>query len=130
MDPARRAVLEAGRGIAGNADQGSRRQVTLLHREEWDRRVAALNSSLDCSARRANLVVTGISLRESRQRILQIGTCRIRILGETKPCHRMDEAQRGLKDALYFDWGGGAFGEVLDSGEIAVGDPVRWAEPE
>jgi MOSC domain-containing protein YiiM len=26
------------------------------------------------------------------------------------------------------NWGGGAFGEVLDDGEIAVGDPVTWDE--
>ncbi len=30
------------------------------------------------------------------------------------------------------DWGGGAYGEVLDDAEIQVGDTVAWldAEPE
>ena len=27
------------------------------------------------------------------------------------------------------NWGGGAFGEVLDDGQIAVGDAVHWVEP-
>ena len=27
------------------------------------------------------------------------------------------------------NWGGGAFGEVLDDGRIAVGDAVHWVEP-
>jgi hypothetical protein len=29
---------------------------------------------------------------------------------------------------MYPDWQGGAFGEVLDDGEIAVGDAVWWQE--
>jgi hypothetical protein len=31
-------------------------------------------------------------------------------------------------EAMYPDWGGGAFGAVLDDGEIVVGAPVYWAE--
>jgi hypothetical protein len=40
----------------------------------------------------------------------------------------MEEAYPGLKKAMYPDWAGGAFGEVLDDGGIVVGDPVRWLE--
>jgi MOSC domain-containing protein YiiM len=74
------------------------------------------------------LLLSGIRLIKSRQRILGIGACRIRILGETKPCERLEEACPGLQKAMYTDWAGGAFGEVLDEGEIAVGDMVRWLE--
>jgi MOSC domain-containing protein YiiM len=73
-------------------------------------------------------MVRGISLRDSRGRTLQIGACRIRIYGETKPCERMDEALPGLKAAMCDGWAGGAFGEVLDDGQIALGDPVSWVE--
>jgi hypothetical protein len=38
----------------------------------------------------------------------------------------MEEAYPDLQKAMYADWAGGAFEEVLDDGEIAVGDVVRW----
>ena len=36
MDPAQRATLVTGRGIDGSADQGGKRQVTIVSREAWD----------------------------------------------------------------------------------------------
>ena len=130
MDPVLEATLEAGRGLAGNANRGGRRQVTIIEREAWDRQMAALGGDLDPSARRANLLVSGSPLARTRGRILRVGECRIAIRGETRPCERMDEALPGLRAAMDADWGGGAFGEVLDGGTIRVGDVVYWdAEP-
>jgi MOSC domain-containing protein YiiM len=87
-----------------------------------------LGGDLSPSMRRANLMIAGLELARSRGRILQIGACRIRVYGETKPCERMDEAFPGLKQAMYDHWRGGAFGEVLDDGQIKVGDEVQWSE--
>ncbi|HZF09484.1 MAG TPA: MOSC domain-containing protein [Thermoanaerobaculia bacterium] len=126
MDRAERAALVAGRGIVGNADQGRRRQVTILEAERWAEATAELGSSLDPAARRANLLIADLRLAGTRGRILAIGPCRLRILGETRPCERMDEALPGLRRAMDPDWRGGAFAEVLEGGEIAVGDPVAW----
>lgn len=130
MDPAAEATLVAGRGIVGNADQGRFRQVTLIEREVWDRLMDELDGSIDPSARRANLMVSGVPLVESRERVLRIGSCRVRIRGATRPCERLDEALDGLREAMIPDWGGGAFGEVLDDGMIRVGDAVSFEEVE
>jgi len=128
MDPARAATVAAGTGLVGNADVGGRRQVTLIARERWTAVQQHLGVALPDNTRRANLLVRGIDLAGSRGRVLQIGACRIRIRGETRPCERMDEAHPGLRAAMEPDWGGGAYGEVLDDGTIAVGDAVRWLE--
>lgn len=130
MDPAPRATLRAGGGQAGNADQGGRRQVTIIDRGTWDEVTGELQDHVDPALRRANLLVAGVSLAASRGRVLRIGGCRLRINGETRPCHHMDEAHAGLRRALGAPWRGGVFAEVLDNGDIEVGAPVEWVEEE
>ncbi len=128
MDPASKATLVAGLGLIGNANQGGKRQVTLIEMERWGEMMAELDAAVDPSARRANLLVSGIRLAGSEDRILRIGECRLHIRGETRPCARMDEAYPGLQTAMKEGWGGGAYGEVLDDGPIEVGDEVSWVE--
>ena len=126
MDAVERATLRAGRGLEGNADQGGKRQVTIIARRRWDGVNEALADDVDPTLRRANLLVDGIDLDNTRGRTLRIGSCRFLIHGETRPCAHMDAAQPGLRGALDPAWAGGAFAEVLDDGEINVGDPVSW----
>lgn len=128
MDAASEAALVAGRGIVGNANQGGRRQVTLLERERWEAATREAGGTLSSAARRANVVIEGLSLAGSRGRVLRVGACRIRIFGETKPCRLMDEVLPGLQAALRPHWNAGAFGEVVDDGVVRVGDGVAWED--
>jgi MOSC domain-containing protein YiiM len=120
------ASIVAGKGILGSADNSRVRQVTLMEREVWEALTARVGSNAPPSRRRANLMVSGITLANSRGRLLRIGRIVLRISGETKPCERMDEVQPGLRNMMYPDWGGGAFAEVITGGDIAVGDSVEW----
>jgi MOSC domain-containing protein YiiM len=126
MDAVASAVLEVGKGIVGNANQGGRRQVTLIEQEVWGELMRELGSSLAPSARRANLLLRGVRLADTHGCILRVGPCRIQIFGETKPCQQMETALPGLREAMFPAWRGGAFGEVLEGGRISVGDPVAW----
>jgi MOSC domain-containing protein YiiM len=131
MDPALAGVLVAGRGLVGNANQGGRRQVTIIEEERWAEAIAEIQPeiqrySLPPSARRANLMIAGLPLAGSRGRILRIGDCRLRIWTECPPCYQMDEACPGLQKALRPDWRGGACAEVLEGGTVTLGDPVSW----
>jgi MOSC domain-containing protein YiiM len=126
MDFCEHATLVAGRGLSGNAELGGKRQVTIISLERWQELMQEVGGDLDPSARRANLMVSGIELVNSRKRILKIGDCRLLIHGETRPCERMEEAWRGLQAAMRHRWGGGVFAEVLAGGEIKIGDQVSW----
>ena len=129
MDLVARAELVAGKGIVGNANQGGRRQVTIIEREVWLERTSAAGAELDPSTRRANLMISGLPLARSRGKTLRIGECILEIAGETKPCERMEEAAPGLRQAMYHDWGGGAFAMVVKGGTIKVGDDVAFYDP-
>lgn len=127
MDATTAAELVAGRGLKGDATQGGRRQVTILSLDRWRDATAGLPGPPDPSVRRANLLIEGVDLTNSRGRTLRIGEAEIRIFGETRPCHQMDEACPGLRAALDPPWTGGAFGEVMRGGTIATGSDVSWA---
>ena len=134
MIPREEGELVAAEGLRGSAPARGKRQVTVLSIEAWRRAAAeAGEPDADPILRRANLLVAGVDLEETRGRTLAVGGCRILVHGETKPCVRMDAGARPLRTALAPRWRAGAFGEVVRGGAIRVGDPVAFlpeAEPD
>lgn len=128
MDPVESAQAQSGRGLESNANQGGKRQVTIISTESWADASAEVAGDPEPVLRRANLLVTGVDLVESGGKLLGVGGVTIRIWGETLPCQRMEDSHTGLRAALEPEWRAGAYGEVLDDGELRIGDTVRWLD--
>lgn len=126
MDPRAEATLVSDQGMVGSVGRSRRRQVTVLSREAWEAATTALDTAVDPSMRRANFLVSGIDLHDTRGRVLRIGDCRLVVGGELTPCERMDEAAPGLQAALTPEWRGGVFAHVQAGGTVRVGDEVGW----
>ena len=91
MDPRSRVELRAGAGLVDDAKRSRTRQVTIVSRERWKAVAEALGQHVDPVLRRANLLISGVDLENSRGNILRVGSGRLRVNGETGPCERMDE---------------------------------------
>ena len=116
-------------GVDGDHRGGpGARQVTVISQDSWDKACQDLDKSLPWIARRANLLVGGVVLKDSRGKFLQIGELILGITGETKPCQRMDESCQGLQEVLKPEWRGGVICKVIKSGSIKVDDIVRLSD--
>ncbi len=106
-----------------------KRQVTVLSAEAWRRACQEIGRDLPWTTRRANLLVSGLDLRDSRDGHLRIGGLILKITGECDPCRRMREAHPGLEEALGPEWRGGVTARVRASGVARVGDDVTLEPP-
>jgi len=123
MMPVDQAEVIAGRGLVGNADQGGRRQITIIDEGEWRAAISQLGVEIDPAERRANLMLRGIDLHNSRGRLLRVGNCTIRVFIETTPCTKL---RPDLRAALKPAWRGGVSGEIIEAGTIRIGDSATW----
>jgi MOSC domain-containing protein YiiM len=130
MDSVAEATLVEGQGLRGSVGRSKRRQVSILSQEDWSGAVDEIGADADPSRRRANILVSGIRLENTRGRVLLIGNTHVTVGGELTPCERMEEVAAGLQDALRPHWRAGVFGHVSTAGVVRVGDVVRWQEPD
>ena len=129
MSAVTEANAEARGGLTGDANFGrTRRQVTLIEKEVFETLNDEFGAPVDPALRRANFMVSGVRLADTRDRRIRIGDCLLQIRGETRPCTIMEDALTGLRDALDPEWRGGVFCTVLSDARIQVGDSVSWED--
>ncbi len=131
METLDHATVTLETGIAGDfrgAMKGKphRRQVTLMERGDWDAAMAEVGHNIGWQERRANLLVDGLDLPQTKGVRLRIGAdVVLEITRETDPCDRMEALAAGLRAALTPDWRGGICTMVVSGGAIVVGDTIR-----
>jgi len=136
LEPVADIQVEVGRGIAGNPryfdrkrrdGTPSRRQISLIAREQIEEHAAALGlaaGAIPPGAVRANIETRGVNLTRWVGRKVEVGEAILFFYETRKPCHKMDAVAPGLQ-RLMSDGRQGVMAEVVRSGRIRVGDPIR-----
>jgi MOSC domain-containing protein YiiM len=123
-----------GKGIAGDAryfgrlsrdtGQPSRRQVTLIEREQIAEHAAGLGlPAIAPGAVRSNVETAGINLIALLGREIGIGEAVLRLYAPRDPCAKMDAICQGLR-ARMMDQRQGILAEVVRSGTVRVRDRI------
>jgi MOSC domain-containing protein YiiM len=113
----------AGQGLDGCAHANPpKREVLFVSAEHLD------SVEVDQGAIRENLTVEGLDVQQwpIGQRVRVGDEAVFEITMVCDPCHRMDELREGLRAEL--DGKRGMLARVVESGEVAVGDPVELLE--
>ena len=126
MEEREQIEVEAGRGIVGDRDHGSRhRQVTVQSAPDLASAAEELGAPVTPSMTRRNVTVDVAVPTEPGTR-LTIGDVLLEVVRIAAPCKHMETTiGPGGRTALRRR-GGTAF-RALSSGTIRVGDPVRLA---
>jgi len=107
----------------------SRRQVTLIEREQLEEHAKALKlQGINPGAARSNIETSGISLSTLLGTDVQIGTAVLHIHSFRDPCEKMDAICQGLK-SLMMDGKQGVLAEVRVSGKVRIGDSISLLAP-
>ena len=117
----RRAI--AGQGLEGCAHANPpRREVLFVSAEHLD------SVGVEPGAVRENLTVEGADVQRwpIGQRVRVGDEAVFEITMVCDPCHRMDVLRQGLRAEL--DDKRGMLARVVESGEVAVGDPIELLE--
>jgi MOSC domain-containing protein YiiM len=134
LQPVETIEIVEGKGIAGDAryfgrlsrdtGQPSRRQVTLIEREQIVEHAAGLGLlAIAPGAVRSNIETDGINLIALLGREIEIGEAVLRLYAPRDPCAKMDAICQGLR-ARMMNQRQGVLAEVVRSGRVRVGDRV------
>ena len=125
--------LEADNGIVqdkryfgrrSSSGEPSRRQVTLIEREQISEHATALGQDdFPPGIVRSNVETEGISLVPLSGKQVKIGAAVLLIGAPRDPCAQMDRIAPGLRERM--DHGKqGVLAQVLVSGKVRLGDPI------
>ncbi|MGO8931244.1 MAG: MOSC domain-containing protein [Limisphaerales bacterium] len=123
-----------GKGTAGDAryfgrlsrdtSQPSRRQVTLIEREQIAEHAAGLGlPAIAPGAVRSNIETAGINLIALVGCEIEIGEAVLRLYAPRDPCAKMDAICQGLR-ARMMNQRQGVLAEVVRSGRVRIGDRI------
>ncbi len=119
-----RVEARADGGIDGDVPSPTDRGITMLSADQWEQVTRELDRDLPWHTRRANVLVSGPGLRRLIGQEIQVGSVRVAVTGETKPCRLMEQLCPGLRAALTPDCRGGVLGRIMQSGTLAIGDEI------
>jgi MOSC domain-containing protein YiiM len=114
------------RGLEGDhyADQGGKRQVTLIRKEDLNTAFKTMGHSVvDPGLTRRNLVIVGLPHLPSKGKRVHVGEVVLEITGPCHPCSRMDE-NLGAGGCKALAGKGGLTARVIQGGTISLNDPV------
>jgi MOSC domain-containing protein YiiM len=124
---AQQGIVEDRRyfGRTNREGQPSRRQVSLIEREQIAEHTAALGlERLPPGAVRANIETVGVDLQALLGQEVVIGEAVLRLGEPRTPCGKMDRVCPGLR-ALMENSRQGVLAQVVQDGAIRVGDAVH-----
>ena len=128
MEELPQAEARTGGGIEGDLPAPLDRGITLLSADQWEQVTRELDRDLPWHTRRANVLVSGPGLGRLIGQEIQVGSVRVAVTGETKPCKLMEQLCPGLRAALTPERRGGVHGRITQSGTLVIGDEIVLLE--
>jgi MOSC domain-containing protein YiiM len=122
------------KGIVGNGryfgrikketGEPSRRQVSLIEREQIAAHASALGAAIGPGAVRSNIETSGIDLVALVGKHVRIGTAELFLYDTRDPCGKMDAVAQGLRERME-NGKQGVMARVTKSGTIRIGDAIE-----
>jgi MOSC domain-containing protein YiiM len=112
---------------SGEAGQPSKRQITLMEREQIAEHATTLGlESIPPGAVRSNIETTGIDLVSLIGKEVEIGAAVLLLYAPRDPCAKMDAICQGLRELMMGNRQG-VLAQVIRSGKIQIGDRISLA---
>ena len=110
--------------ISPDSAQPSKRQVTVIEREQIAHHAAALGlQTIPPGAVRSNIETSGINLVALVGQEIEIGEAVLFLYAPRDPCAKMDAICQGLRESMMNNRQG-VLAQVIKSGTVRIGDRI------